>query len=110
RLDAWRWGLLHYQLAALREGQRVESGVRLGLYVGAYGWLENIRREQRTLTPVQLPPELDADFNPPGSPPVLRDSANQGFVHAPSLNHAVAAAVLRNGYLSSAGQPGSGVL
>ena len=101
RLDAWRWGLLHYQLAVLREGQRVESGVRLGLYVGAYGWLENVRREQRTLTPVQLPPELDADFNPPGSPPALRDSANQGFVHAPSLNHAVAAAVLRNGYVSN---------
>jgi hypothetical protein len=101
RLDAWRWGLLHYQLAVLREGQHTESGVRTGLYVGAYGWLENVRREERTLTPVRLPPDLDADFNPPGSPPAMRDSANQGFMHAPSLNHAVAAAVLRNGYVSN---------
>ena len=29
RLDAWRWGLLHYQLAALREGAHKE-GVRAG--------------------------------------------------------------------------------
>ena len=106
RLDAWRWGLLHYQLAALREGQGTEKGVRAGLYVGAFGWLENVRHEPGSLTPVQLPPQLDADFNPPGSAPVMRDIANQGFIHAPSLNHAVAAAILRNGYVSSAGQPG----
>ncbi len=99
RLDAWRWGLLHYQVAVLRE-RRTESGVRTGLYVGAYGWLENVRREERTLTPARLPPDLDVDFNPPGSQPAQRDSANQGFIHAPSLNHAVAAAVLRNGYVS----------
>jgi hypothetical protein len=103
RLDAWRWGLLHYQLAVLREGQHSESGIRTGLYVGAFGWLENVRREERTLIPVRLPPELDADFNPPGTAPAMRDSANQGFVHAPSLNHAVAAAILRNGYVSNQG-------
>lgn len=103
RLDAWRWGLLHYQLAVLREGPGTESGIRTGLYVGAFGWLENVRREERTLTPAQLPPELDADFNPPGAAPAMRDSANLGFVHAPSLNHAVAAAILRNGYVSNQG-------
>ena len=32
----------------------------------------------------------------------MRDSTNEGYIHAPSLNHAVAAAVLRNGYLSNA--------
>ena len=34
---------------------------------------------------------------------------NQGYIHAPSLNHAVTAAVLRNGYLSNAtpDNPGS---
>jgi hypothetical protein len=109
RLDAWRWGLLHYQLAALREGAHTE-GVRAGLYVGAFGWLENVRRAPRSLTPARLPPELEADFNPPGSPPAMRDSANEGFIHAPSLNHAVAAAILRNGYVSSNAQPGSDAL
>ena len=32
----------------------------------------------------------------------MRDSTNQGYIHAPSLNHAVAAAVLRNGFISDA--------
>ncbi len=47
-------------------------------------------------------PALAADFTRPGDAPLFRDTTNQGFVHAPSLNQAVAAAVLRNGYLSTA--------
>ena len=35
----------------------------------------------------------------------MRDSTNEGYVHAPSLNHAVAAAVLRNGFISNASPP-----
>ena len=34
--------------------------------------------------------------------PLVRDRANGGYVHAPSLNHAATAAVLRNGYLANA--------
>src|SRR4029450_2992719 len=39
----------------------------------------------------------------PGTPaPLLSDDTNEGFIHAPSVNHAVTAAVLRNGYLAHA--------
>ena len=81
---------------------------RKGIYVGAYGWLENVR-----------PDEQDADARAsskassmrsstrqtPGGvplPPIVRDDANQGYIHAPSVNHAVTAAVLRNGYVANA--------
>ncbi len=64
--------------------------------------------QNKTLTPVQLEGELDEIFNkqqPPGRvplPPIVRDNQNQGYIHAPSVNHAVTAAVLRNGYVANA--------
>ncbi len=62
-----------------------------------------MRPQARDLTPVELPADLDAIFNAdPTAPPLTRDATNQGYLHAPSLNHAVTAAVLRNGYLSNA--------
>lgn len=100
RLDAWQLGLLHYQLATMRY-QRRAAGAVPGLYLGAYGWLENVRPENKTLTPVQLPPDLEDIFKAKESP-IFRDSSNGGYIHAPSLNHAVTAAVLRNGYLANA--------
>ena len=103
RLDAWRLGLVHYQLAAMRY-QRDDDQVfaRKGLYLGAYGWLEEIKSENKVLTPKKLDPELDVEFNKPGDAPLMSDNTNAGYIHAPSLNHAVTAAVLRNGYLSNA--------
>ena len=104
RLDAWELGLLNYQLALMRP-QRLadaEDDIRRGLYIGAYGWVEDLRREGKTLTPVALEPELDAVFNTdPDAPPLMFDPTNGGDIHAPSLNHAVTAAILRNGYLSN---------
>ena len=41
-------------------------------------------------------------FARPGDAPLMRDPTNAGRILAPSQNHAVAAAVLRNGYLSNA--------
>ena len=38
----------------------------------------------------------------PLPPLVVRDTANQGYIHAPSVNHAATAAVLRNGYAANA--------
>ncbi|HEX8149789.1 MAG TPA: hypothetical protein VF591_21595 [Pyrinomonadaceae bacterium] len=111
RLDAWRLGLVHYQLAAMRYG-RGQDGVvaRKGLYLGAYGWLEDVRPENKVLTPVNdLDPEQRAEFQRENDAPLLRDNTNGGYIHAPSLNHAVTAAVLRNGYLANAspGNPGT---
>lgn len=103
RLDAWLLGLVHVQLARmrnLRDGG--DDPPRKGIHLGAYAWLEEVRPENKVFTPVELPEDLAQDFARPGEPPLVRDSTNQGYVHAPSLNHAVAAAVLRNGYISNA--------
>jgi hypothetical protein len=104
RLDAWLLSLVNYQLRTMRNIREVDSpDVRQGIYLGAYAWLENLKPENKVMTPVQLDdPELIKEFLAPGQPPLMRDSTNQGYIHAPSLNHAVAAAVLRNGYISNA--------
>lgn len=104
RLDAWQSGLLNYHLATMRfRGEKNAVIARQGLYIGAYGWLEDVRPENKQLTPVRLSPELEKIFNAdPQQPPLVRDNTNAGYIHAPSLNHAVTAAVLRNGYLSNA--------
>ena len=52
-------------MRAARDGDGVEEGAphRKGIYLGAYGWLENVRPQNKTLTPVQLDGELDEIFN-----------------------------------------------
>ncbi|MEX0328940.1 MAG: hypothetical protein AB3N07_09480 [Ruegeria sp.] len=100
RLDAWYGGLLSKQLEDLRYGQSVENEATPGLYLGAYGYLEEVKPEFKSLTPVDLPDELQEIFGPGRD--LTTDSTNQGYIHAPSLNHAVTAAVLRNGYISNA--------
>jgi len=106
RLDAWYGGLMSSHLERLRYDQPVEGeeGVaRAGLHLGAWGYLQDVRPQERDLTVVELPPELDEIFNAdPAAPPLTRDISNQGYLHAPSLNHAVTAAILRNGYISNA--------
>jgi hypothetical protein len=102
RLDVWLQGLVNYQLSTMRY-TGVEDGARKGLYVGAYGWVENLRPDDSKLSPVRLrDEELRAVFQRETDPPLMRDSENAGYVHAPSLNHAVTAAVLRNAYVSTA--------
>jgi hypothetical protein len=106
RLDAWTLGLLNYQLAAMRgarEGDR--DAARQGIFLGAYGWVEDVRPKEPPFsepTPVVLDDSLAADFATQGDAPLQTAPGNQGFIHAPSLNQAVAAAVLRNGYISTA--------
>jgi hypothetical protein len=103
RLDAWILGIVHYQLALmrnLRDGRQDEP--RRGIHLGAYAWLEEVRPENKELSPVRIAdPAVAADFMKSPSP-LMRDSSNQGYVHTPSSNHAVAAAVLRNGFISDA--------
>lgn len=108
RLDAWWGGMMNQELALMRGGGARQEA-RPGLYLGAFGWIENLRPENKVLSPVTLDGELGKIFNKPKEPPLTRDSANAGYIHAPSLNHAVTAAILRNGYLSNAdpSNPGS---
>ncbi len=104
RLDAWLLGLVNYQLGLMRNLRDGGSEPpRQGIFLGAYAWLEDLAPEKRSLSPVRLQdPTLIELFQAADEPPLTRDSANQGYVHAPSPNHAVAAAVLRNGFLSNA--------
>lgn len=105
RFDAWLQGLVHYQLHAMRyQHQQNQTLVRKGVYLGAYGWLEDVRPDQkRQLTSFVLnDPNLAAIFQ--SNTPLFRDSNNGGYIHAPSLNHAVTAAILRNGYISHTSQ------
>ncbi|MBA3315747.1 MAG: hypothetical protein H0T47_20980 [Planctomycetaceae bacterium] len=103
RLDAWLLGLVDAQLHEMRYLRKTtEEGPREGIYLGAFGWLEHLKPDDRTLNPAQLSPELESIFDPDGVRQPMVDDANAGYVHAPSINHALTAAVLRNAYISNA--------
>lgn len=100
RLDAWQTSLYDSRL----RGQRLLNGElgsrRTGIYLGAYGYLENVKPQpaRRVQVPEDiLPVSLQEKKNN-----LFLDPDNGGYVHAPSLNHATAAAILRNGYLTHA--------
>ncbi len=84
RLDAWITSLAHKRLEEMRQRNKE------GIYLGAYGCLEN-------LSP-----------NPTASQPKTtranKVNVEGGYIHAPSLNHASAAAVLRNAFLTYEGR------
>ena len=102
RIDAWLIGVARKQIVRMRN--IVDSGTAVpdkGVYLGAYGWVEELRPDPRALEEAKIEDAVRADF-PPVTPKLMTDSTNQGYIHAPSLNHAVTAAVLRNGYISNA--------
>jgi hypothetical protein len=118
RLDAWKQGVLQLQLEFMREhhpgrpqvppvtttvGGVVVEGPEPagGLYLGAYGWLEEVRPRAGALTPADVPSDLRDTFRADSSP-MVEDSANLGYIHAPSLDQAQTAAVLRNSYVANA--------
>lgn len=94
RLDAWITSFATKRLESMRRGSPT------GQYVGAYGWVENLKpipaERARTVTSL-----------PTGEPSPLQTPANDsGFIHAPSITHAATAALLRNAHLRPEGQPG----
>ncbi len=70
-----------------------------GLYLGAYGIVEGLEADPPAVPVEDLAPEL----TPKNRGVVTRDADNVGFIHAPSLNHAVTAAILRSGSVSEPG-------
>jgi len=95
RLDAWMSGLINYQVLSQKSLSKEK-----GLYMGAYGWLEDVRPKNRVLTNVSLEGELNTIFNnQPTALPIKQDSTNAGYIHAPSLNQAATAAILKNAHL-----------
>lgn len=108
RLDAWKSGLMNYQLAAMRGMQQdshtgnQDAQLRSGIHIGAFGWVENVKSENKVLTPVVLDDqELKQMFIDGQEIPLMRDSKNGGHITAPSLDQALTAAILRNGYTSN---------
>lgn len=92
RLDAWATSLATKRLLELREANPT------GAYVGAFGWVEELRPEpvgrSRTMR-----------FRDGRIVRVPVDGG--GYIQAPSMQHASAAAVLRNGHLTRSGEQGA---
>ncbi|MEK6281674.1 MAG: hypothetical protein AABN95_15065 [Acidobacteriota bacterium] len=100
RLDAWQTALFAARLQRLNQFRQGSEGeAKRGLHLGAYGWLENVRPAPPPVpVPVSdIPPSLRQD-----GVTVVEQPDNGGYIHGPSINHAVAAAVLRNAYLTHA--------
>ncbi len=97
RLDAWQTGLFSKRLYHLQHSPQGKYLAK-GSYLGAYGWLENIRpaTTRRRLDQTVLPKPLQ-DLQKPNLQEFID---NGGYIQAPSLTHAMTGAVLRNAYLS----------
>jgi hypothetical protein len=93
RYDAWRLGLVTWQLDQMRAKKE------RGLYLGSYGWLEDVQRKPTPRPGPTLEGELAATFA--GDAPLRVDPTNGGHLHAPSMNQAVTAAILRAGELAN---------
>ena len=107
RFDAWRLGLVRWQLDRMRLSAAGQSQARQGLYLGAYGWLTDVRPKPRPTSAPDLPPDVAEAFKE--GPPLQVDPTNGGHLHAPSMNQAVTAAMLRAGEISNRtpGSPGA---
>ncbi|MFF4879414.1 hypothetical protein [Micromonospora sp. NPDC000668] len=109
RLDAWQMGFFARRLELQRfvsgnegpgDGEAPPDSLRrTGLYLGAFGWLEDLRPgpSQQKADTTGIPVTL---YDPTSDGDLFEQPDNGGFIHAPSLNHAVAAAVLRGAYLT----------
>ncbi len=97
RLDAWQTGLMYQRFWESRN--QSEAG-NAGIYLGAYGYLEDlVPNPSRTrLDPQDLP----ASLRPQDQGDIFQNQKNGGFVHAPSIQQAATASLLRSGYLSHA--------
>ena len=118
RLDAWKTGIIDFGLQRMRAPQRrtvnalndgppvagVPSGKAGGIYLGAYGWVERLRPEGKDLHEVELPKDLADVVNAHDTTPLQKDPTNLGLIHAPSINHAATAAVLRNAHVAHSGE------
>jgi hypothetical protein len=86
RLDAWLTSLATARLDAQRA-----AGIE-GVTLGAYGYVHGIVAS----APVETRPPAGAD----GIGPVFMNPRDGGFIHAPSLDHAATAGVLRSARLT----------
>ncbi len=120
RLDAWIHGLFNLRLTALRN--RTSNGNKFnpqvvfdtGSHIGAYGYVENLKKTTATQGSIEdsTDPTIERvvlddanliqqfQLSEANNAVVFEDRNNQGFLPAPSLTHAVTAAILRSGYMA----------
>jgi hypothetical protein len=104
RLDAWITSLATERLLSNRAARPT------GVYLGCFGFVHDVRPEmpQPTVTGLEaqrvsaLDNKLRERVGEVSPAPLVRQPRddNGGFIHAPSVGQAAAAAVLRQGYLS----------
>lgn len=88
RLDAWITSLASKRLQEMRAAHET------GIHLGAYGWVEDLRAKP----PVANGTQVLSDGRE-----VALQASEGGYIHAPSMNHAAAGAVLHNAYLTRTG-------
>ena len=93
RLDSWLLGLVNQRLDKQRQSNPS------GIYLASWGYLENLRPggARVEVKANKIPDSLKDEENTP----IYTDEDNQGYIHMPSINHAITAAVLRAGYKSN---------
>lgn len=91
RFDAWQQGMVQQRLEKQREANRS------GIYLGGFSWVENLSPDNSL---ERVPENEIPDMLTDEDQELYRDPKNQGLMLAPSNNHGVAAAVLRNAYVS----------
>ena len=89
RVDAWIMALANRRLFAMR------SQASNFVHLGAYGWVEGLKPAAPNMVPV------------PGLGNVPEQAFTGGFIQAPSMTHASAAAVLRSGHMSMKNENGT---
>jgi hypothetical protein len=89
RLDAWITSLATKRLREMRQTQAA------GVHLGAFGWAEDLRVN---------PLGRDRQVTLPDGRTARVQASSGGYVHSPSMSHAAAAAILRNGYLTRSGE------
>jgi hypothetical protein len=90
RIDAWITALAHRRLHAMRNGSTPSV-----VHLGAYGWVEDVKPAAPSLVTI------------PGLGDVPEQAHTGGFIQAPSMTHASAAAVLRSGHMSMKNENGT---
>ncbi len=88
RLDAWKLGMVNKRLKKQRDT------TKSGIFLGAFGWVEDLKKGGKRTQTENIPSGLWKK----GDDPVYTDEDNLGFIHTPSLNHAITAAILRAGF------------
>lgn len=101
RLDAWITALATQRLADMREDKQ---GMPVnGIQLGAFGWAESVVPATGISTTTLSDGRVVRHYQDP-STTTPEDYRPGGFVHAPTPDHAAAAAVLRNAYVSRRGE------